>query len=209
MNSTPELKSVIGTIIDRIISLIKFKNIRDMVDESISVSYYNGLDKAEEEFNMNLNANHKNLSFLKEYTFDNIKGMNDELENKLRQEIQRGILNSDSIPNIKENVKKIMNVSEFRANAIARTETARAENMGHLDGAKDSGLVLKKYLLITNDERTSNISKAMGEKYGSPEKAISLDEKFHVVVNGKVFEGQAPPFHVHDRDQILFEQVLV
>ncbi|HDZ15469.1 MAG TPA: hypothetical protein ENH60_11315 [Pricia sp.] len=63
---------------------------------------------------------------------------------------------------------------------------------------------IRKYIIIVKDNRTSEVSFAMDSKYGSIEKSILLDKLFHVVVNGKTFEGQAPPFMPNDRDEVLY-----
>ena len=91
-----------------------------------------------------------------------------------------------------------------RAETIARTETSRALNQGKLQAMKASGEKASKYLIITYDNRTSEVSKAMGRKYGTDEKAIPLDKEFSVNVNGKTFSGQTPPFMPNDRDAIVF-----
>ena len=81
-----------------------------------------------------------------------------------------------------------MDISKTRASAIARTELNRAANAGRFDAGNEAergGIPVKKWLLITDDIRTSMISLALGKKYGSPEKAIPMDQNFKVTVNGK------------------------
>lgn len=169
--------------------------------------YGKGMQELEMRFDMNFEEDESKKTYLTGYTFDNIKDMNEELANKLRKELQIGLMGQESVDTIKQRIKKVMDVGEVRARMIARTETNRAENFGRLDAAKQSDLNLKKYLQITHDSRTSKISKAMHKKYGTPEQAIPLDENFRVEVEGKIFEGPAPPFHPNERDRLEFVQI--
>lgn len=204
------LKSSIAVVAKRIMKLLKLDNVLKIINENIQKEYDKGLEEVEVKLDMNFSRNEKNLTALQDYTFDNIKGMTEEMANKLRQQIQQGLINMEPMSQIKNRVKDIMGIAENRAAMIARTESNRAMNFGRLDAAKESeeqGVEIKKWLLITNDDRTCAISKAMGKKYGSPQKAIPLEENFSVSVNGKVIEGPAPPFHQNERDRIMFTEI--
>ena len=206
----PEFKATISAIVKQVIKLLQLDKIGIKIKEAISEEYGKGMDEMEIKFDMNFDRNKKNLKLLENYAFDNIKGMTEDLGNKLRQAIQEGVLKQEAISSIKDRVKNAMQIGENRAMLIARTETNRATNYGRLDAAdqaEKSGMQLKKWLLITYDNRTSPISKAMGAKYGTPEQVIPLNQNFSVVVNGKLIEGPAPPFHPNDRDRVMFTQV--
>lgn len=151
-------------------------------------------------------ANQQQIKFLSNFTFENIKGLEADLENKLRQQIRMGIINGEGIGKMAARVKSVFDVSDNRAKTIARTESSRVESAGQLQAAKDletENIEIKKYIKITNDDRTTEVSKAMDRKYGSEEKSIGLGEEFSVTVKGKEFSGQFPPFMPNDRDALI------
>jgi len=115
-----------------------------------------------------------------------------------------GIMNGEGIGKISERVKSVFDVADNRADAIARTETARAENFGSLEAAKKANMDMKKYISIVSDARTSEVSKAMFRKYGSKQKSIGINETFSVKMKGKEYSGLVPPFMPNDRDQAIF-----
>ena len=202
----PEYKSVIGDIVKKLLGLLSIKNITSSVNKEINKKYSKGLDDMGLELGIKFDKFPERLDFLKEFTFDNIKGMTNDISEKLRKELTMSIAKGESIPDLKKRISSIMDVADSRAITIARTEANRAENFGRLDAAQQSGLKLEKWISITKDDRTSKISLAMDSKYGSPDKAIPLNENFSVIVNGKVFEGPAPPFHPNDRDVVIIKQ---
>ena len=189
-------------IIKKIFKIFTFRKI---VDEVIKFRFNFGWEKSEKQIDQNVPMNNKAVEFLQEHTFDNVKGMTEEIANDLKAELSRGIINGEGVTKLKERVTKVFDVGEVRATAIARTEVARSENQGKLLAMKESDIDVKKYLVITYDDRTSNVSKAMGRKYGTPEQAIDLDKNFSVNVSGKEYSGSAPPFMPNDRDIILFK----
>lgn len=187
--------------IDNLFSAISIKS---LVDQVIKDFYRDGNEKAERQLDMNLPENPAQIKALADMTFDNIQGVTEDLKNKLRGILQRALTSGKSLSTISAEIKTAFDVSHGRADAIARTETARAEQNGQLNAMKSSGLDIRKYIIIVKDNRTSEVSFAMDSKYGSIEKSILLDKLFHVVVNGKTFEGQAPPFMPNDRDEVLY-----
>lgn len=201
-NRLSEIKSFEDVLnaIERIFLITGVKAVIDQVTASL---FNNGVDEVERTTSQNIAANTEQIKFLSDTTFGNIKGMTDDLKNKLRQQLRFSVINGEGITKITERVKGVFDISENRAEAIARTETARAENAGQLQAAKDSGLEMKKYITIVSDSRTSEVSKAMERKYGSREKSIGLNETFSVTVSGKEFSGQAPPFMPNDRDSLI------
>ena len=92
---------------------------------------------------------------------------------------------------------------------IARKETTRAHSFGKLSAYQQSGIKAHKWLLWTDDHRTSEITKSLHRKYGSPEQAIPLNDNFKAQVKvGKkmvVIDQAAPPFHVNERDELMIE----
>jgi len=196
----------INTIVKQIIKILNLNMLSSIILDQTKESYHNGIEEIEKRFNSNFMPLNNNLNIFQEYTFDNIKGMNTEIAEKLRKSLVEGSIKNETLSQMTEKVKNIMKISRDRAITISRTEGNRAENYGRLDGAIQAPVKLKKWLSITNDNRTSPISKAMGAKYGSEEKAIELNDNFKVTVKGKVIEGLSPPFHPNERDVLMFAQ---
>lgn len=188
-----ELKSLIDDLVNKFMKLLNLSPISLSVSKVITENYVKGLERAELELDMNFVKDEERLNLLKNYTFDNIKGMNDEIAEKLRKELSQGLMNLESVTKLKERVKKVMSVSEERARMIALTESNRAENIGHLDAAKQSGLKLMKQW----DAQRERISRA-GNKVPCPfceyldGQMVKLDGVFKDQ-NGKTFQN--PPHH--------------
>ena len=191
-------------VVGAIDNLFSAEIIRSVVDQVIKDFYRKGNDKAEKQLDMNLIENPAQIKALADMTFDNIKGMTEDLKNKLRGILQRALVSGKGIGTISDEIKAAFDLSTARADTIARTETTRAEQSGQLSAMKSSGVDVRKYILIIKDKVTTEVSFAMDRKYGSVEKSIPLNDLFSVVVNGKSFEGQAPPFMPNDRDEVLY-----
>ena len=151
-----EIKAV-DDLIRNIKGLLSFDGLKRISDAIISKNFIKGWDSAEKQMEMNVSFNQKALEFLQNYTFENIKGMTEEITNDLRQELQRGIINGEGLVKLKDRVSSVMDIGENRAQMIARTETNRAENNGKLLAVKGSGLDYKKKWISAEDERTSDI----------------------------------------------------
>ena len=192
--------------------ILNFDTLKSLISKATENIYNSGVnevkDLAEKSgiVTQSITANQAQVKFLSDLTFGNIKGMEADLENKLRQAIRMSIVNGEGIGKMASRVKSVFDVSENRAKTIARTESNRVENMGSLQAAKDletDKIKLKKYLLWTNDSRTSDLTKALHNKYGSEEKAIGLDKNFEIKFNKLNISQQAPPFHPNERDQLI------
>ncbi|HUU87359.1 MAG TPA: phage portal protein [Candidatus Glassbacteria bacterium] len=188
-----QIKSIddLPVLIKKIFQIFSFKGI---VDEVIGEKFNSGWDKSEKQINKNIPMNYKALEFLQNHTFENVKGMTEEIANDLKAELSRGIINGESIPKLKDRVSKVFNVGEVRAEVIAITEVGRAENQGKLLAMKGSGLDMKKQWLSAHDERTSDLCKHLDGQ------VVGLDEDFHY----KDWSGQAPPSHPRCRSVLLF-----
>ena len=181
----------ISGMIKKIFALFTFKEISDKI---IKINFFSGWESSENQIDQNVQMNEKALDFLQEHTFDNIKGMTEEIANDLKAELERGIINGEGISKLKERVDGVFNVGENRAEMIARTETNRAENNGKLLAMKGSGLDFDKKWVAAIDDRTSELCKHLDGQ------VVGLNEDFH---HGK-WTGQAPPAHVDCRSTIIF-----
>ncbi len=180
-------------MIKRFFEAFSLKKISDAVIQS---QFTSGWDSSEKTIDQNVPFNEKALDFLQEHTFDNIKGMTEEIANDLKQELERGIINGEGISKLKARVETVFDVGENRAEMIARTETNRAENNGKLLAMKGSGLNYNKKWMSLEDDRTSPICHRLDND------VVDLDENFRDSVSG--WEGQAPPSHVNCRSTIVF-----
>lgn len=100
---------------------------------------------------------------------------------QLREVLSSGIDNGMSIDELAEEIKRVFaDISEGRAQLIARTETTEAVNAGGLEAARQSGVVAGKVWLSALDPRVrdSHLS-AHGQERG-------LDEPF--LVNGALMQ---------------------
>ena len=194
-NKLKEIKSIDGIAkgIQKILSFIGIKAISDAV---INVTFMKGWESAEKQTNQNYLMNKDALTFIQDYTFNNIKGMTDEIMLDLRQELERGIMEGNSIAKLKDRVSKVFDVGETRAEAIARTETNRAENQGKLQAFKSSGEKYKKKWLTHEDDRTSPICKRLDGQ------VVGMNDNFKD--SGSGWEGPCPPSHVNCRSSVLY-----
>jgi len=197
-------KKSLDKVVGVIENLFSANGIKGAVDEITKDFYRKGNDKAEKQLAMNLIENPAQIKALADMTFDNIKGVTEDLKSKLRGILQRALVSGKGIGAIADEIESAFKISKNRAETIARTETARAEQSGQLNAMKSSGVDVRKYIIIVKDKSTSEVSFAMDSKYGSIDQSIPLDGLFSVVVGGKTFEGQAPPFMPNDRDDVLY-----
>lgn len=198
------IKASVNDIMEQISSLVKVTLSKEFIFNNIKVEYDKGLESVERG-NINLTRGDTALDTLQEYTFNNVKDMNEEIANKLRSSLVRGIMDGESTQQLTSRVREVMDVAKTRAQAIARTETHRAFNMGRFDGAKQLPGKKKKWLLVTEDERTSDICGAIHRKYGSESQSIPMEQPFEVVVKGKKISVQAPPIHVNCRTRLMID----
>jgi hypothetical protein len=147
------------------------------------------MNKSEYEFAQNFFPDQKKLDFLKSYNFDIVKGMNQETADRLRSILQRAHMEDKPFTEVVKEVKHLFHKDIIRAKAIVRTESARAENMGHLAGAEQSGLIETKSEFHTFPECA--LCKRLEKKYSG--KKIKLGDKFHDDLTGKSW--LTPPFH--------------
>ena len=196
-NDNVQTKAVIEDLINKFLEIINLNFIPETLKRVLGDEYKDGMEKAEVQFEMNFFEDTRRLTFLEKYAFDNIKEMTDDIADKLRQELSRGLMNLESISKLQERVKKVMDIGENRARMIARTEAARANAEGHLSGAKQSGLELVKVVSDHLDNRTSAICRFLDGK------EADIDGKFKY----KDQEFNNVPFHPNCRSVLIFQQV--
>lgn len=191
-----EVKSLSG-IAKAIKKILSFVGLKKFSDAAIGVSFNKGWDDAEKDLGRNLIVNKAAIDFIQDYTFDNIKGMTEEVADDLRGELQRSIMANESLQKVKARVEKVFSVGTVRASMIARTEVNRAENHGKLQAYKSSGeKELKKKWVSAHDERTSEICNHLDGQ------VVGMDEDFKDSHSG--WEGPCPPAHINCRSTMIF-----
>lgn len=188
-----QIKSIDG-IADNLDKINLEDQVKSMVDQTIKNFYEKGWDLSEKQLKMNLQMNLAQVNFIQKYTFGNVKGLNDDLKNKLRQEIRRSIIDGEGIGKLAPRIKNVFNIEKVRAHAIARTELNRAFGQGQLQAMKASGRKMTKTWDAHLDGRTSAICKALDGK------TVDLNEKFKY--KGEEFDSN--PAHVNCRSRIKY-----
>ena len=215
IRKNPETKGIVTDIANKIYKVFNLDRFKTLINRYLVERYNQGIEQIENQLQINVdfNTNARNTSILNQYAFDNIKQITEEIQNKLRQELQRGILQNDTQDQLRQRVTDIFQGNnptrfsyETRMRMITRTEGKRAINMAKFQGAIESGRELYKYLRIIEDDRTSAICKKEHAKYGTKEQAIPLREPFKVTVAGKTYTEQYPPFHVNCRTTLVITQ---
>jgi SPP1 gp7 family putative phage head morphogenesis protein len=188
--------SAVDVIINQLKTVFDPERLRAAVDFLIRKNYNTGMTVVEDRLELDINAipNKETVQFISDYTFDLVKGMSEDTMYKLQAELSRGIMNSETSAELTKRVKKVMNVGETRAKAIARTESHRAHNVGGFEAAKQSGLNVRKQWF--NPNPGSDVCKHLTGK------VIGMDEKFSY----KGEEFMTPPAHVNCRSRLLYIQ---
>jgi len=194
-NKIQEIKSI-EDLAKAIKSIFTFEGLKHISDLVIRKVFSKGWESAEKQLDRNFMVNKDAISYIQDYTFNNIKGMTEEIVNDLRAELERGIMNGEGIQKIKARVSKVFDVGENRAEMIARTETNRAENQGKFQAMKASGKKFKKRWVAAIDERTSEICKRLNGK------EVNFEENFKDTISG--WEGLVPPAHVNCRSIVIY-----
>ena len=185
------LKGVVNDMVESITALVKIRTSKKDVNKTIDTFYQMGHDEIEVQFGLNLTKNSKELAFLKDYTFDNIKNLNNDIKEQLRKELSQGLINSENISQLTKRVSKVMDVNKVRAQMIVRTETNRTFNVARQCAVEKSGLKLKKEWVSAIDDRTSPVCRYLDKKI------LPLNQKFKY--EGKTFE--TPPAHINCRSR--------
>lgn len=133
--------------------------------------------------------------YLKEFSGDLIKGINEVTLDRLRNELSEGVSKDESVPELKGRVETVFTSAKgARSEKIARTEVLRASNFGSREGYKQSGVIKKMEWLTALDDRTCPICQPMNGKQ------ISMRAKFDVNGAGRI---DHPPAHPNCRCTII------
>ena len=124
-------------------------------------------------------------AWILEYGAERIISIEKTTRDRLKIELQRAFNNGDGIEVVARNIVRsgsgIADVK--RARVIARTEIISASNKGSLEGARDTGIPLRKEWLATMDDRTRDAH------LGADGQKVLLDESFIVDGESMQFPG--------------------
>jgi SPP1 gp7 family putative phage head morphogenesis protein len=191
------LKSVVDRLIREIGDVVKPEMFASSIASMISSYFLNGVDEIEVQFGMNFFPNPAQMKFVTDFTFENVKNLNDYAKDKLRQELSLGLMNGETPRELAGRVRKVIDVTKDRARLIARTESVRAYNLGRDWAARESGLKLVKEWDAHLDDRTSKVCQALhGERVGINEDFLYEGERY-----------KAPPAHRNCRSRCNYIQV--
>lgn len=214
-----EVKGLLDSIINNVSEIFTLTPFRGQINDFMRGEYRKGMAKLEGQIKPHINFippsdNQRTMENLYNYTYQNLQNVADEVGNKLRQNLQRGLLEGNNIDGVKKIVKETLKDTKVteRLKVVIRTEQARANAMGTYEGAQqaqEAGIKLRKWLDVTMDNRSSHICDKDNNpnnaknKYGDPKKAIPIDEEF--VLKYKqgnktvTLRQQFPPFHPNCR----------
>ena len=211
----PEKKSITTDIANKLFKIFNIEKFRSLINKYIKEKYDKGINQIEKQLQVNVDFGkyQGNVNMLNEYVYDNIQGVTEEMQGKLRQTMQRAVMSQSTNEELTKKVSNIFRGKQpgrfnfqARMKMIARTEGLRAQNMAKFQGALDSGRELWKYISIINDDRTSDICHKEDRKYGTPKEAIPIRQPFQVTVGGKTYTEQYPPFHPNCRSTMIITQ---
>lgn len=180
---------------DRVKKLLDFSGLKDITAKVVKKYFLDGWEESEKKLDRNFIVDTDAINYLQEYTFENIKGMTEDLADKLRGELKRGYMAGEGIGKLKKRVEKAFDISSNRAEAIARTETNRASNFGKLGALRTGGAKGKKKWVSKIDSRTSAVCKRLNGQ------EVGLDEDFEDKTSG--WSGPCPPSHVSCRSSFI------
>ncbi len=127
--------------------------------------------------------------WLKDYSFKFSKNLEAVSSDKIRAILETGMAEGKSVPELMHDIRETFdNMSRYRSEIIARTETSRASNQAAVEAYKQSGVVEQKQWLTAPD--CCDICAELDNVI------VGLDETFFDDDYG---DGMAPPRHVNCR----------
>ena len=191
-NVLSEIKAYDEKLIEKLMGFVSLTQLGEVVNNAIGAGYYIGMDEAEKKTGTNLNPNQKAIAFLQRYTLENLGDIDIETKNDIRQVLQRALIERQTPNQMKADLRKVLDSAGNRLEILAETELNRAQNVGSLDGYRQSGLEGKKQWMAIGDDRLCpRCTKLDG-------KAIPLNDMFES--EGDEFD--VPPAHSRCRCQI-------
>jgi len=133
------------------------------------------------------------LTYLEMKGLDEIAG---EITETTKNQIQQYLAKSfEEGLTLQETIKllRTADITDYRAEMIARTETGRAANIGSMVGTASTGLVTLKEWIAARDARTRRIPPDAFDHYHMDGIKVAFDEKFNVKTKNGGFEQMLHP----------------
>ena len=130
-----------------------------------------------------------------------LKGVSEDLQREVSQVVSDGIVNRDTMGEVKKQIKERIDVTDSRATAIARTETTRFNNHAKMKSYLKSNIVEAVRWDAFLDNRTSEICEALHNKEVP---LNTLFETSYITKSGKSkhWQGDMPPAHTNCRSTV-------
>src|SRR6266516_160398 len=116
------------------------------------------------------------LDYLESLAGQKISQINDTTLSSIRNELKQGVAAGESIPALAKRIDGLYlsKIIPNRSTNIARTEVTGASNYGSMQAAKQSGLMLNKVWLATEDSRTR------ADHVDADGQEVGIDEDFDI-----------------------------
>lgn len=185
----------------------------NILEEDIEKAYINSYDKVGRLYGNRvgraINKETKNFSpdsftssfqqtlieWIRENAGLRITSVRQTLVEYLIKEIEKGISKGLTIREVAANMDKLVNSRNFyrwQALRIARTETTAAANYGATIAGNDSGVVLEKLWISSNDSRTRQLEK--GDEYDHMDmQGVKVDQEGAFNVQGDFLRFPGDP----------------
>ncbi|KKN41977.1 hypothetical protein LCGC14_0717810 [marine sediment metagenome] len=112
-------------------------------------------------FNVN---NPRATQFLKDRTFESVKGINEETRAKLKRALVKSFDAGESIPEVSKRIAEVFDINRgSRTDKIARTEIVGASNNGTYAGYVESGIVLTHTWIDSRDDKVRDSHRIDGQ----------------------------------------------
>jgi HK97 family phage portal protein len=101
---------------------------------------------------------------LQDFSSTRITGINETTKKKVRKQLIDGVRDGEGADALARRVRKVMtgNIGKHRSKMIARTEVLRSSNFARLEGMRQTGIVSQKQWLHTQDGRTRDEHRELG-----------------------------------------------
>ena len=204
MTTHPEIKNLTEQLINKYLRLINNDELKRLIRKIISDKYHEGLLSAELTFDQNYIPNNHTIEFLQRFAFDNVTKLGEDLKDSLRKEVSMGLMNRETTSVLRKRIRTTMDTTIERAKMIQVTESNRALNMGHFEGAKESGLKLVKRW-DAQPERISRAGNSVPCKHCEflDGQIVGLEEKF---TDDKGMKFFLPPHHPNCACRVVYVQ---
>lgn len=190
------------------------KGYEDLINSDIIKIYIAGSFVAKRVLNkpdtQTIKPTKEELEVLRSLVFENIKGVKEDMRRDLSNQLNIGLAQRETNKQLKQRLDDIFRGDnptklkyENRLKLIVRTESARIFNAGAFNNAKRLNAKYK-YLIGTSDSRQGNDSKVALRKYGSPEKAIPIDDYFEFSEGKNKYKYKFPPNRPNDRETAMY-----